>query len=132
MLQDPLAGDALKPTGFVVKLVRTKRTMNIAVWRGGWHPWKLLPAWHGQQEATSNSHNGPSHRQNEIAKAKNRCIERPFQSDPSAALVCLQFGHEGFKHKGKKKREEDEMMDAGDYVHAMLRRKIPAGALTTR
>jgi hypothetical protein len=26
------------------------------------------------------------------------------------------------KHKGKKKQEEDEMMDAGDYVHAMLRR----------
>jgi hypothetical protein len=36
------------------------------------------------------------------------------------------------KHKGKKKQEEDEMMDAGDYVQAMLRRKIPAGALTTR
>jgi hypothetical protein len=36
------------------------------------------------------------------------------------------------KHKGKKKREEDEMMDAGDCVHAMLRRNIPVGALTTR
>jgi hypothetical protein len=36
------------------------------------------------------------------------------------------------KHKGKKKQEEDEMMDAGDYVHAMLRRKVTVGALTTR